>query len=679
MGELKKIGLSLKSLLLGILLSLAIIFWMQFGEFMSISDRVRPITHEIRWPGGPLFGYPIYNGRWSSRQCIMNVLCFMVVSVLLSRVIRLSRAELAFVFSMIAPASLYTGMLNGMTGELQMTYLALRNVATADVTKKFLSPLFGPLDMSVLEPMQFGSALVPWSAWFPTLLYLILLNLSMFFFGIFSASIVRAQFIEIESLPFPYANIINETIGKNEKQKYWKVPLFWIGFLVSLIYEIYEIIGHFYPPIEYPQLQIDLTLYAWYTGVLGFTCHPPIIGLGLFAPIDAIVSMLLAYVLFFNILPPVFVAMGQLEPLPPGRMTYLVWNRWIGKFEWSPYTWFRQGYIPFFSGMIFAIGIWPFIVHRRYLIGSLKRALFGEKVDRKEISSRYLWLFWFLSGLAWLILAMTVGVPLYMAILIMILIGVTWMSSARTAAETGGYFGATAFLGGDGYPMNLAMLIQATSGRDPAITLNSYLIGDYFVGAPGYWGVRPINSTWLSLESYKTGSLAECSNKHILYAQILGTIITVVVAFPFALWLIYTYGLSGRATFENTIIYANTIINTGNIQGPAAWQPNESVPIMMAFGFIITVVIYALRARFGPPFTILSPTGMLLAQYYGIYLFVPFIIALILKVLVLKIGGTPLFESKVVPLALGLIIGTAVLWLPASIALALRGMGYVWW
>jgi len=167
------------------------------------------------------------------------------------------------------------------------------------------------------------------------------------------------------------------------------------------------------------------------------------------------------------------------------------------------------------------------------------------------------------------------------------------------------------------------------------------------------------------LNSFSIGKSVGANRKDILFASIIGLVLTVIITLPYSLWLRYTFGVS--ANFAK--MPYNFHIRLGQQVGVLSsngWfvnsLPNAGTYAVFFVGILFTIAISVLRARYGGIFGYISPLGILLAGGIGLGLWLPCLVALVVKMIAMRVGGLKLYNEKIVPLGIGLIMGEAILW-----------------
>jgi len=532
--------------------------------------------------------------------------------------------------------------------------------------------LLAPKDEVILKNFLKGGVPVPWDAWmFPMLIWGLLMG-SFILMSLFLGALLRKTIIEVEDFPFPLGVAATETIryvsgSESEKPPLFRKKYFWLGMLISGVLTLFTVDLPYRVPLfaKIPRLEIDLSpmnLLPW--APLFFSFYPIALGWLLLVPMDALVTGLIFTPIFWYILPPLFNAAGLTRPMGTGRY-FLELTEWGGPgvlgaggtMEWP------QGYMNAIFMVMVLIAIVPFVLNRGFVKKTLK-AIFSKdpEIEQGE-PMRYLYLFLgtIFFGVLWIIMLVIVNVPLIVAVLCGVIIVMISIAGGRFRGETGGC------LGGQEWSRYLDVFIVAIMmsiglwGVDMKASYSSIVIlGSVFWVQWWACDVIPIADSW---ESYKVGNLTKTRSKDVFKAQILAVLVMLIVAIPIYMQFAYTHGAATNMAGQMSRIagesnYQVTTYHEGTVGWPA-FILNEKSYATAAAGFILGLVFYLTRMRY--PGAILNPYGLLLSMgSMYIMSMVELIIAVVLKWLTMRIGGVSLYESKIVPLAVGLIFGTGI-------------------
>jgi hypothetical protein len=150
-----------------------------------------------------------------------------------------------------------------------------------------------------------------------------------------------------------------------------------------------------------------------------------------------------------------------------------------------------------------------------------------------------------------------------------------------------------------------------------------------------------------------------------------------LIAVPFAILLVnvlmvqfnYMYGAINKWAAEEIGGMGGMWGMTWN--GWASWnnnpwqwvgtEPTIWMHVTWIMGAVLAVVLLLVRSRF--PMLPIDPIGVVAATWAPFIVFLPAVIAVISKIIVLRVGGSRLHEKTVIPLGVGLSLGTGIMFL----------------
>ena len=628
--------------------------------------------------------------------------------------LRLSGRELTVIYSMATVGSimptLYGVLPSFMTeGGFGTTYLVYLPLTVA-----ITNPLFVPKDINVIKGMIYGAGFVPWSAWTVPIIwwsaFLIVQNLLF----IVLAGLLRRLYIVLENLPFPTttgeASIIETATNPEARSRMGKWLL--LGFILGVVTTASIWIEPVFPGlgIASQSLYIDLTPLALLPWVpLFFSFDTFYIAVGYFMPTSILLSTIIFYIILFIIVPPIATAQGIFGPFPAGLTGWVgpaFWNSpfyqlmfgfpfggsgWI---NWGQWSW---GYGSIIFGGLIACVLYPLFELKTQILEGFRGFVAsligkGESSVSEEGDIPIRWLG--ISFIALFILysaMLSYGTYMYIPIWISLLYTVLFLFIfSLSFALARGYYCDGMGHGPLAYelyhPMSFFTTIGIMSGlgirlTPPKITPNARVTYSYsrLFRTCGDIGVAPGTSGTKTLEMFKLGTLTKTRDKDILIASIVGVILAILITIPLWLWFAYTYGIGRSWTDYHG--WSTNFALTWPYLGEAypKWTlakegPHWTVWLWYLLGAVIATILHILRRRY-PKFPI-HPIG-LVGCMMGPIVFVPWIIALILRQITFKVGGFKLYEDKGVPTASGLLGGWATMLVISHILLTLRQIGII--
>ena len=534
------------------------------------------------------------------------------------------------------------------------------NMTVAGQTIPVLAPMFNNTAREIMlqDPNWFNIVL---GAWLPSLALWMSIFIFLAIAQIGVALMFRKPWIDEEMLPFPYAQMAVEVMritgfrGVWEHRSVSKI-MFIIGLAIGFLVLLPALLASL-RLIEVPDIYGSL-LVSQYGGydlspqvrnniALMITISPLFIGLAFLLPMDVLITAIAWYVIMYIILPPIEVSLGvvPLTETQDAHTNYFTIGHWYGL---MPHMITR--------GIAIGFPIAWFILAWRHL----KR--FRE--DKEVMFGTLMGLIGFL--VVWILLSISgVEAPIaLMIVIIVLLLYITWMriraeSTWTTAIYTYGPWWHEFLV--------LPWLPYRLSGR--------WYSKEAFAAAASFYPL--VTDRTLAtvpgpavMEGFRLAKVAGIRTRNIVLFGLLASILGVIISFTVNLWGMYKYGLfftvggqwtgSPDTNFEpnwiDTMVHQNYIQHMSNDHW--LWLPQFLAGIVL--GFLLVFV----RTMFpGIPF---NPIGILIGDMpvTGLLMFIPNIIALVVKSIVIRVLGVEGYEKYIVPLMTGMIISSFIMiWL----------------
>jgi hypothetical protein len=518
----------------------------------------------------------------------------------------------------------------------------------------FLSP-----SIEELKPVLTGGAPVPWDAWMPTIAFWWAWFFFNGFFFVTLATIMRRHWIDVERVPFSHAMVAYEVIKRVSEEKpterIWRTP-FGIGIILGIIFNLPILLTYLFP--WFPDI------YAWRTNTCGHGAimslagtpfweivgismvdkHPLAVALMYLAPLNVLFTYWFWYFIYLILMQVAYI-MGYytgLKDAPTGCCR--AWGPVSVRFA-EPYKWNA-----FSRGAQIGLTIFYLIVSWRYFAETIKAALGRSEAYKDEpVPYRVSYGLFLLAFVLFTVLMLICGFSLLGAVLMPITAFLFWIANTRVWGTTGTYIQSAE--GG----VALYRLIMYPKAPEPPT-------GEFMMA--GTWSGWHVNtpvegnagSFLSSFCAYRLASLTNVNAKSVFKILL---VVQAILPIPFmisTLWLYYTIG--GAKLVYHPLSYSAPVQrfaypgNWNRIPGTEPWAH-----IFFA-GMILTGVVAILHARFiWFPF---EPIGFLMAfsdasLFFGMWL--PALIAWILKTITLRVGGSKLYENYGIPVATGFAIG----------------------
>jgi len=535
-----------------------------------------------------------------------------------------------------------------------------------------LSFIFGP-PKEYVEPMLKGAP-CPWNLWAPTVGWWIIYTIfwMLFFVGWFA--LVHERWIEVERLPFPFlptATVPIEIItgGGEEKALSTKFKMFLLGSIIGLIFMI-PMIGHYlYPPIPDIYGWAKSPYHGWWHGCMNLARVP---GTEVFPVWAHLVvnpmTWALCYLLPLDILFSTWFGAAVIFLLP-SYLAYLA-----GAYPGLEKTGWRPGplgskppfkWTPVWMGMFWGVLLIWFILNAGYI-----RRTFTTKItpeDRKRaLPFVVCWVLIIVSTLVILGLITVAGATFISAIAIVFTMWLQYFSGARAY----GYAG----LPGNAWfcPIDwwyLPYITKYTVGIPPhAMTPEEEKafaagVGMDYVTAMNLGNrytaniLGDINTLYGVAFAIPTCyALARETGTHpldVTKVMIVAGIISAIIGWTMAVQLGYSLGVHNTPMKRFDAWWGGAFLGARGWTGRPAEEP--WIPYAIA-GVIFACILGYLRMTYARwP---LDPIGVALGiNNAAASYFIPALVAWIVKLIVLRVGGTKVYEDYTVPLAAGFVVG----------------------
>jgi len=547
---------------------------------------------------------------------------------------------------------------------------AMMNEPYASAWKNFFPTFWVPSNPTVLKIMWRGigpGESFSWGPWIGPITYWSVYRIALVIVCLCTIYMFRRPLIGIERLPFvpsiPFSyftkqlgNVSKET----NKSKLFDLKdpwskTFWAGFIIGVIVGIQPILTEVIPILPMGSFwgEQDVPFSQWTASVLpgaqtDAVLHTTQTALWLLLSLDALITAVITW-LVLEVVYNVIVVRAGLVPYQPG-----VESDW-GYFGYRPpfhYSWFA------FTGVTVGIAIWT-IYSARHYIAAVLRSLIGRGEDVKDqgmslrtvsliglVAIIILWIQWAMAGGSYAGAFAVLFLPFIIFFILhqigcTRMVGEAWYHMPENDELIWPYVYypglALGIPGGNNPAMTRAMALT-TLASFRFLNYNAYMMGCYFKG----------------LEVTKTR--AKDAFIWILVMVVLGTFF----ANFYDAWLyVHTGGLSSTS--------ADIDFASGSTWGIGARNiiSREAFPISYTFathviytvvGAVFTLILYFLRMRF--PGFFINPPAMCLTMYWTFpWMWFNGLLALIIKLAIIRIGGVTLLEQRVIPAVAGFCTG----------------------
>ena len=623
-------GITMRAVVIGFIAIIPGVFWGVYGDVVSQTDLT---SMSIMMPP------------------ILIIVALLLLNGMLKRVIpswALGRTELITIYAMLTVSVILSGM--GMLQFLCMTLGAVPHYASPengwarylDVTPKWILP-----KLSAIEGFYIGNQPIPWSAWTMPIIVWSGFLFSMLFCMMCINSILRKQWIERERLSYPIVQLPLEMT--DPKTRFFSNKLMWAGFFTAAALETLNSLHHLYPSVPYVQLRaFDLQQYfttaPWNAvGYFPTTFYPLAIGLGFVLATDISFSCWFFYLI------------SKLEGV---LVSATGWQAGAGSLSAPPYL-AQQS-----TGGFIGIGIVVIYLARNHLREVFSRAFRNDPDvdDSEEPMSYRTSVFGLAAGFAVMVaFCVAVGVSPLVAIAYLFIYLLFATTISRLRAEAG-----PAWVMGPGWDAMDTIVRPVGSGL--------FSQGNLVALAYFHWFSIEMRCCPMGVqaEGMKMAQATQTRQRVMTIVLLLAIVAGIAIGFWACLAVWYEFG-AGTAKVEQwrTGMGAAPFHRiTGYMQNPM----KADIPgiLAMAFGTVFTFFLSLMRSRF--VWFPLHPAGYVLSHSGTMYwLWCPFLIAWILKTLIIRYGGIKGYRTAL-PFFLGLVLGdyiTSSLWALAGSVLGI--------
>jgi len=593
---------------------------------------------------------------------IMLILSIIVTPML--RSMKFSTGELVVVYVMTMVNAFGGGK---AFGSLMYPLSALSSDTLGSLAQDWMPDIWFPKDRAIWEPMLAGGAPVPWSAWVVPMLYWIIIQLFWVGIGLSFGLILRRSILEVERLPFPYTQVLEPIVVKPERPlkerlhpKLFIIGLV-IGFFIQGTYFLFPKVIPGFPQIypvgfwgikgyDFGEI-LGADIYRNQLLVFFFENAPSAFSLFFLLPTKVLGSALLVHFIWANIVPYTEVTLGMVTNLGNwGLYSLIGWAiTMIGtSFEPTGIQWYTFFTIGFPVGYVLT---YLFFV-RKSIATSLKEAISGERTESLA------WIFFIISIIGYLALSFVGGVSLLTALVFLVFSFVYLVQTIRMRGEV--------IVDSPPIFANMLGLAFETAGGEAARNTPQMFIDLYHAGCiqNQAWMLQGRGAHWAPLEGMR---LLEMSGekwdwKPLVFATVVALVISVVVSWIVNLWGTYTYGQITQwsvATYSDHILSdLNDLYNT--LTTPGAY-PTGTAPLRWpeaVAGFVVAVVVTVCNALFA--WWPLHPLGFLVGITLGWGFWNWALLAFIARVIILRVGGSRLY-NKAVKMVLGSLMGVGLI------------------
>lgn len=543
-------------------------------------------------------------------------------------------------------------------------------------------PWFLAPPKSAVEDMIYARVSFPLGTWAPSLAFWWLLYTIPGIFLISVVTLFRRLWIDAEKVPFPYTGIVYETLSRipESSSTEHRMSIFKIGFIAGIIFQVPVLLTQvfqWFPDIY--AIRGNCCGYVWY--VRTNTPFAQIIGLGTanLQPLMAAIAYFVPVKILFNfwfwylvyiILMQVAYYLGYYTGTESVGGCGRGWcASYSGLFE-SPYKFMAISQAGGMMGLVI-MSLW---LSRSYIAETF-RAAFGNQ-DREKLkefesgepmSYKSIWLLLIISFIGTIGTFMAIGPGFFAAFLIPITFFIYYFANARLYGMSGFY------MRGMEHGTSLYRLLMWPT-RPEAPTREFVMTSVFIRTNVDTSSGKLFGSILGSFASYKMASLTGTSTRDTFKVILITTMIVPIVT------LISLFTIMG-----STIGLDRAGLTGASYVGYSSFSfygesPNwENMPVAgsdwlyyVIIGIVIVCALQWLNARFiWFPF---EPIGFINGTSYNSVLsglWLSFLVAWILKVIIMRVGGSRVYE-RVGHIVGGFVAGCMVVYIISGIVGIMR-------
>ncbi|MEM4430335.1 MAG: DUF6785 family protein [Thermofilaceae archaeon] len=541
---------------------------------------------------------------------------------------------------------------------------ATNNMPMMPVFRELLPGYIWPKDPTVIEMAWRGKLpgeVVNWGAWTGAIMFIWLSSLTWLLLVIFIVfGIIGYQWVEVERLTFPMAIPTTYIIVRSQENgrtplfdmKESESRIFWVAFIVGLVIGGAPIMAEVIPAIPVGGA------FQWGEMPMSFMFIPAVFGPGahaqavfiihqamlfLLVPFDVLWTGFLIWVIFGLIYQPLGVRMGWL-PYQPGVETWSNW--WFGYRPPFPYSFFAT------AGLATGVALYSLWVARdriRRLFSTIR----GADIVEDGLSLRLVAMGLIGSALFFLIFWAAVGVPFVAAILLLLTWFIWQIGHARVMAEVWWHdpcYWAYVFYWL--YPAGAGWMW----GTEIPTRSAGWLMTNTAITILGEWTPRhfPMSSGFFT-NYYYVVRRTRTNLKDAFIISVITAVLCSLIATIVPLWLANHIGLSKSALVGYASYIAGYTSDKGITSMGAFTIPNEHIAAWTVIGILTALALYFIRMRW--PAFIINPVAAIPAFWLMEFMWLASLVALVVKIVLVRALGAARFERYVTPIAAGVAIG----------------------
>jgi hypothetical protein len=647
--------------------------WIPLILLTVISSTLGSIVYFLLRPLGTTFQCT-YDWGVCSRTTFLTILPFIMIilSYPFRKLLKITQAHLTYLYAM--GTIICFSNLGGVEGAYLFPVGISRTILhTPEEVLAVMEPWWWVPPADEVKAMLAGGTPINWSAWIGPIFFWASLNYSLFILTSGISLVFRRRWIDVEKIPFPQTLAAYEIVRTVTDRAPNRTP-FIIGLLIGLVYEIPVFLQALFP--WFPDI------YGWRAVCPGGTWCPNPSTLPLMESIVGITTMTkdpVAFAIFF--LAPLSVSFGvwfwtlvmwivEQAAYTMGYYTGITTQggfcRLFGYGGTASFMWGPPFYWAYMSCIGGAIAIAVTILYNSisYLRETIKLAFTSRSSSLEEKGEATSYRFAYTLLIAGIILVvlwhMMAGIDFLSAFSILVFtVIIGGVAGFYTYAHTG-FIAINNLRGAHSW---FPILVR-WGGSLPDMNSKNIIMAD-FMTQNFTNGSNLMNFPIAQMVPFKMASLTGASVRNTFKVMVATVIISTPLIMITKIWISHLYG---------TPVIQGGACSIRDACSGFAWIGNLSLSVSYgAIGFLIAFILMILHARF--IWFPLEPLGFVIATsvgggWWGVWN--AFLGAWIVKTIVLRVGGSKLYENYGVPVVGGILAGVVTTIFVGSIALAVK-------
>jgi hypothetical protein len=522
-------------------------------------------------------------------------------------------------------------------------------------------------DKKIVDLVWSGGVPVPWGELSQFIFNGFLMYTLIGFMGVFFIMIFRRLIIDVQKLPFPYARPAIEIIqaGMGEEglkglQQFFKSKLLWAGFIIGFLFYAPYLVNAVAPGAIWVPGTLDwgggyvvniMPTTTWVLPmVMGiFWWNPELILLAYLCPMDVLATGAWAWFGQYWILPIIEDFAGITPKAPPG---FKGGSGWGVSWYYAMVEGIKPGFI-FESGVLYGLAVFTFVFNWKYIKGTLVSAFKGSQAPEERlepVSYRTMWIGFIICFiLLYLVDVAILGTNAVVTLFGLIIFVLVLFSSTLCKAEQGYNIWWLGYPSSD-FIQTFGMISgqwrwPLAKGAPSDAFLTNQVLSVWHFGYPMTNHAMPY-----AAEGFKVASVARARARDVFVGLIIVIPLVILLGNVLSVWVSYTYGINrGIVAWKPTgWVFEGVYANTAAFWPPNDWQWQVLV------GFVATPFLMLARIKF--PWFWIHPVGLIIVSGQQVKIGTALFPAWIMKFVVMKLGGTKLFE-RTVPFVVGFPVG----------------------